>query len=122
MRQAIQTRYRGPTDYTGSRVIATCAAKRITVPWNHAHNPAENHRSAALALAARLEWAGPWVGGQLADGSYVFVTPETETTEAERMVGTVRALLAEIMDEDCEHDAETVATFVEALQLAVGAQ
>lgn len=76
MRQAIRTQYRGPTDHTGSRVIATCAARRAVTPWDHALNPDANHRSAALALAARLEWPGPWVGGQLADGSYVFVTPE----------------------------------------------
>lgn len=74
MRQAITTRYAGPTDSRGSRVIARCQAKRITVPWDHALDAEANHTAAALELARQLGWDGEWLGGGLPDDSgYAFV-------------------------------------------------
>jgi hypothetical protein len=76
MRQAIETRYAGPTNFRGSRVIARCEAGRITDSWDHAGNVEANHRRVAMVLAAKLGWQpGPhWVGGGCADGrGYVFV-------------------------------------------------
>lgn len=55
-RQAITTSYRGPTDSRGSRVIARCEAKRISVPWDHALNAPDNHAAAALQLLHDLGW------------------------------------------------------------------
>jgi hypothetical protein len=56
MRQAIITRYAGPTDHRGARVIARCDAGRVTVPWDHAMDTLSNHEAAAFALAVKLKW------------------------------------------------------------------
>lgn len=55
--QAITTTYRGPTNTRGSRIIARCAAGRITFGYLHEHNIDRNHALAAAAL--RHKWAGP---------------------------------------------------------------
>lgn len=74
MRQAITTKYAGPTDHHDSRVIAKCQAKRIIVPWDRALDVAANHERAALMLVAQLGWSGFWAGGALPDGhGYCFV-------------------------------------------------
>lgn len=73
IRQAIQTRYHGPTDHRGSRVIASCQAKRITLDWDHALDTDQNHLAAAVALIEQLSWPGVLTGGVLADGSYAWV-------------------------------------------------
>jgi len=54
--QAISTKYVGPTNYRGSRIIASCEALRRTFAWNYALGVEENHRAAALALVAELGW------------------------------------------------------------------
>lgn len=76
-RQAIQTKYHGPTDSRGSRITARCEAKRITVSWNHECDVFENHRRAALKLALDLKWVtdGDGLIGGAPPGSagYVFV-------------------------------------------------
>ena len=51
----IITRYLGPTNYRGSRVVATHKRDsettwRVTVPWDHALDSTGNHQAAALAL------------------------------------------------------------------------
>lgn len=56
-RQAITTSYRGPTDSNGSRVIARCEAKRISVPWDHALDIGANHAAAAQQLMDQLGWS-----------------------------------------------------------------
>lgn len=73
-RQAITTSYRGPTDSNGSRVIARCEAKRISVPWDHALDIGANHAAAALQLMDQLGWSerNELVMGGTKDG-YVFV-------------------------------------------------
>lgn len=70
----------GPTNHRGARVKATSYAGSVTVHWNHSMNVEENHRTAALTLTLKLGWrvVGKdfnYTGGQLADGSYVWVTP-----------------------------------------------
>ena len=56
-RQAITTRYAGPTNTRGSRIIATTASGlRRTVRYDYALNSSENHCAAALALAESLGW------------------------------------------------------------------
>ncbi len=75
MRQAITTRYLGPTNYRGSRVKATCQAGSITISWDDALNSEDNHSVAAYSLAAKLNWSGKLIGGGLPDGRgncYVF--------------------------------------------------
>ncbi len=77
MRQAIQTKYLGPTDNRGARVKAMCDAGSHTVPWDHAADVTDNHTLAAKALADRLGWVGQWLGGALGDG-YVYVCADSD--------------------------------------------
>lgn len=83
MRQAIVTKFIGPTDHRGSRVKATAAAGSITVNWSYNLNTDQNHTHAARKLVEKLGWtrenaegyAGIWKGGGLPDESgnvYVF--------------------------------------------------
>lgn len=72
MRQAITTKYLGPTDTRGARIKATCDAGSLTVPYDHALDAPGNHREAAKALAVRLNWPGRYAGGGTKEG-YVFV-------------------------------------------------
>ena len=93
MSVAIVTKYHGPTNYRGSRVTASVPSRiadcdperaaespnhrpsywRLTVSWDHALGPEENHAAAARALARRLDWpADELRGGSLPDG-YAFV-------------------------------------------------
>jgi hypothetical protein len=92
--QAIQTKYHGPTNTRGSRLTAKCDAGRVVVSYNHSMNGQQNHRAAAIALAAKLDWDGDWQGGQLPDGSYawtraddwpvmLFTVPTTPTDSIE---------------------------------------
>lgn len=54
--QAIQTKFRGPTNYRDSRIIARCDAKRRIYSWDHALGIEENHAAAARMLAQELGW------------------------------------------------------------------
>lgn len=96
--QAIQTKYHGPTNHTGSRFTARCDAGRVTVPYNHAEGIEENHKRAAATLARKLGWAvrstgkvESFVSGSLPDGSYchVFTTRADGWTVAEVLAGPV---------------------------------
>ena len=60
--QAITTKYAGPTNSRGSRIIAKCAAGSNTVAYDYALNIDANHRAAALALVAKLGWTGDAFG------------------------------------------------------------
>jgi len=73
MRQAITTRWHGPTNTRDTRVKATCQAGSITLAWDHNLGIAENHILAAEALLRRLQWTGTYHGGVLPNGDYAFV-------------------------------------------------
>lgn len=76
MRQAITTKFLGPTNARGSRVKASCDAGSITVSWEYALNSEDNHKAAARALIAKLGWddgRGEWFGGSDSGAGYVFV-------------------------------------------------
>lgn len=72
-RQAIVTKYLGPTNARGSRVKATCQAGSRTIVWDDALNDERNHESAAKNLASVWGWGTDLVGGGLPDGSMVWV-------------------------------------------------
>lgn len=72
MNYAITTRYVAPTDTEGPRVQARHQGHGLELAWDHALSTAGNHRAAAMALAESLNRPGPWQGGCLEDGSYVF--------------------------------------------------
>lgn len=63
---AIETRYLGPTDTRGSRIVASIDGhldaqgrpSRVTIPYPHELDSADAHMAAALELADRMTWAG----------------------------------------------------------------
>jgi len=73
VRQAITTRYHGPTNMRGSRISATSGSgHRFVMHYDDALDNAQNHAKAAMALAHKLTWHGNWCQGGTKDG-YVFV-------------------------------------------------
>lgn len=64
MRQAIVTKFFGPTNSKGSRIKASCEAGSIWFEYNHRYNSDQNHMLAVLSLLRKLGWKGWWtVGG-----------------------------------------------------------
>jgi hypothetical protein len=65
-----KTRYAGPTDTRGGRVIAThlTTGKRATTPWDHALGIEENHARAAINVLGGLPTHCTSVDG----GGFVF--------------------------------------------------
>ena len=80
MRQAIVTRYLGPTNFRLERIKATASAGSVTVEYEHGLGLDANHWRAALALINRYQWGGSWAGGGTPDGRgnvYVDISGET---------------------------------------------
>ena len=78
IRQAIETRYVGPTNHRGSRVIATTpGGHRLTHNWDYSLGIEGNHHAAADALRAKLDWPAIVAGGSTRRG-YAFVTSTLE--------------------------------------------
>ena len=76
MRQAIVTKYLGPTDRRGARVVAYANAGKLTAPWEDAWSIEDNHAYAARMLAERYEWTERYTlaGGALPhDKGYCFI-------------------------------------------------
>jgi hypothetical protein len=75
--QAIKTVYKGPTNSRGSRIIASCDAKRATYAWDYRLGVEDNHVKAAQRHAEVLGWAevthGKLVSGSLAGDGYAHV-------------------------------------------------
>ncbi len=75
--QAITTKYHGPTNSRGSRIVAKCAAGTLAFEWVDSANFEQNHRLAAEALARKLgrveAMYGALISGCAVDGSYVHV-------------------------------------------------
>lgn len=78
----IATKYLGPTDFRGSRIVAWVpdrtysgpmnsdrAKFRLTVPYSYELSGERLYHEAAVALAVRLDWIKP--GEDLAEGIYV---------------------------------------------------
>jgi len=77
---AIETRYVGPTNYRGSRIIArvmeATQTRKVTVGYDDGLNTDDNHKAAAKALITKLGWTGEngygaWIVGSSERG-YVF--------------------------------------------------
>jgi hypothetical protein len=77
MRQAIITKYHGPTNARGSRIGVRSQAGRKYYPWDDALDVRENHAAAAFEYAHAMRWlldGDTLVGGALPDGTgYAFV-------------------------------------------------
>lgn len=71
--KAIRTKYLGPTNFRGSRIVATAeGGHRLVIPYDYGAND-HGHSEAALALARKLGWTGVLVPGGLPDGSTAWV-------------------------------------------------
>lgn len=97
--QAITTKYVGPTNTRGSRIIAKAAAGSLSVGYDHGLNLDENHSAAAQALVKKLGWTGPnygeLVSGCNDKGDYVHVL--TKAVSALRSL--TRAVVRNEMDD-----------------------
>ena len=69
---AIETKYYGPTNSRGSKLIAKTREHRVTVSYDHALDLDENHVAAAVALCRKMYWTGELLGGGTKSGM-VFV-------------------------------------------------
>ena len=73
--KAIVTRYKGPTNCRGSRIIADDGdGNRIAIPYSYELSAEACHRKAAEALRDKMGWKGTLVGGGIRTGyAFVFV-------------------------------------------------
>jgi hypothetical protein len=79
MRQAIITKYLGPTNTRGSRIKARAAAGSITSHYHSELSSEANHTNAAIYFANEKGWLdkNTLVGGAMPDGTgYCFVLIE----------------------------------------------
>jgi 7-cyano-7-deazaguanine synthase in queuosine biosynthesis len=81
--QAITTKYTGPGNVRGARIIAKAAAGRVTMPYDHALNIEANHAKAAEKLARKFGWTGSYYqGGMPDDSGYCFVCVDRDPVPA----------------------------------------
>lgn len=70
--KAIETKYVGPGNVRGSRIIATDSdGNRAIIPYPHELNTEQAHAAAALALCGKMKWRGTLNAGSTRRG-YVF--------------------------------------------------
>lgn len=81
-RQAISTKFIGPTNTRGSRIKASAQAGSMTFPYDHSLSASMNHAAAAKKFADKYEWNGVWVGGGGVNrnGDMVFVKVDESAT------------------------------------------
>jgi len=72
-RQAITTKYFGPTNIKGSRIIATSQAGRVIMDCDMTMSIDDNHAAAAHKLCAKYGWTWDMVGAWNNNGGYTFV-------------------------------------------------
>lgn len=83
IRQAITTKFLGPTNFRGSRIKASAAAGSITIDKPYALNVEQGHAFAASKLAEKFGWHGTWFGGGMpSEDGYVFVLADGEANGA----------------------------------------
>lgn len=74
--QAIRTKFVGPTNTRGSRIIATSCDARTVMPYDHEISAEDNHARAAEIHAVKT-WSFPITAqlahGTLPDGSHAHV-------------------------------------------------
>ncbi len=75
--KAIQTRYVGPTDTRGSRIIADDnEGNRAIVSYPHELSSLAAHAAAVRALCERMGWTGTYIPGPLKAG-YLWLDART---------------------------------------------
>lgn len=77
--RAIRTKYHGPTNTRGARIIGDAGDRqsRVSLPYDHSLNPTQNHATAAMAVVEKMGWNTnhePITGGQYdGDNAYYWV-------------------------------------------------
>lgn len=74
--QAIQTRFIPATNTKPNRIKAFCAAGMVTMcsdNLSYASHDERSHLTVAKALADKLGWNTPLLGGSLLDNNYCFI-------------------------------------------------
>ncbi len=74
--QAITTKYFGPGNYRGARIVATTeAGKKLTISYPYELSGEDVHRKAAVQLCRKMGWRGceTLVGGAIHGGGYAFL-------------------------------------------------
>lgn len=117
-RQAIITKYIGPTNARGSRVRASCDASAISWPWDYALSAEENYVAAALALAKKLGWGDRWERGGIGSG-YVFVSVDKEDTDEGYVPSKVPAKSKRVDDSVTAADATVAVEALDAVPVDV---
>jgi hypothetical protein len=77
--QAINTKYIGPTNTKGARILVKAQAGKMFVSWDYALNADENHVQAAYKFMNKMDWPNKIVSGGAWDHSeYHVMLPRTE--------------------------------------------
>lgn len=70
--KTVTTKILPPTNYNGTRIVATDGDNRIVLPADYSLTSEEEHVRAARTLRDKLEWKYEMMGGHTKDGM-VFV-------------------------------------------------
>ena len=57
----IITKYVGPTDTKGARLVAKCAGRQLSMPYRYELSVTQNHSTIAARLASKLKLSGVFV-------------------------------------------------------------
>lgn len=72
--KAIMTKYHGPGNVRGSRIIARDGdGNRITATYDDSLTSDQNHQAAAWLLCKKMNWTGAFESGWLCAGTHVHV-------------------------------------------------
>ena len=80
----IETKYLGATNHRGSRIVARRNHRRVTITYDPAKTPLDNHCAAAMILANEMTTKGRWIAADKHDGDgmvFVLMEPAGFTTE-----------------------------------------
>ena len=67
--QCIQTKFLGPTNHRGSRIVATAThGTKITRQYDYALSTDDNHKAVADTLCSQLDWPTIKAGGATMNG------------------------------------------------------
>ena len=73
--KAIETRYIGPSNTRGARMVADDGAgNRVTIPYDYAVSRDQVHADACRALLDKMKWQGELISGSTRRGMvWVFI-------------------------------------------------
>ena len=72
--QAIHTKYLSPSNVKGARIKAECYSGSVIIGYPYELSGMDIHAKAVQALCDKLGWKNDYIGGQLKNGNYAFVS------------------------------------------------